>query len=62
MLYPLSIGPAMVLILYSECDHTWARAYDPIFLICDAIGAKKALFAYINWWLDVGGTDSKFIG
>lgn len=43
---------------YANADFVWAWMYLPVVLIGHAAGGNEALFAYINWWLDVGGTDT----
>ena len=58
VLYPLSIGPMSVVCHYANAHLVWDRVYLPVMLIGDAAGCDEAMLAYINWWLDVGGTDT----
>ena len=54
VLYPLSIGPACVLVLQNQ-NH-WLPVeviYWPLIRICEATGTDHALKAYILWWLDI---------
>ena len=54
VLYPLSIGPAVVLANYAGNLRAGAMAlsiiYFPVFMACRAAGHEQTLSDYIQWW------------
>ena len=56
VLYPLSIGPAYVLLVRKPAPATAFKIiYWPLIQICKTGGFDESLNAYIVWWLRVTG-------
>jgi hypothetical protein len=54
VVYPLSIGPAYVLLDYTGEPMAILKAYNliytPLFWICESTGTNRWLGDYLQWW------------
>ena len=62
VVYPLSIGPAAVLLVRTNATHPRLgaaihNAYIPFTVIVERMGARDAVILYMDCWFKITGTD-----
>ena len=56
VVYPLSVGPAMVIAARLSPQDASAHIktlYHPVFVACEATNTNPLIIAYMTWWLRI---------
>jgi hypothetical protein len=62
LIYPLSIGPALVLLQrYPQFEQAAPIVYGPVAITADKTGTGRILSAYVNWWSTTFNSDNATI-